>query len=75
MINIMEPDAEYQTMFVSEEVCFHDIVGPDTEEVEDRLKFYYKGEVLTLLSTPIWQFIDMVKQRYPGWPDEWPPEH
>ncbi len=44
-------------------------------EIEDRLKFYFKGELPAPLSTSIWQFIEIVKQRYPGWPDEWPPEH
>lgn len=71
----MQVQGQYQALVVSDEACFYDITGLDTEEIQERLKFYFKGEVPASLSMPIWQFIDMVKQRYPGWPDEWPSGH
>ena len=73
--NIVEPDPEYQPFFLSDESCFLDISGKSTQEIEDRLRFYFKGELPAPLNTPIWQFIEVVKRRYPGWPDDWPPEH
>jgi hypothetical protein len=75
IFNVIEPDPEYQPMFVSDEANFFDISGLNENEMEARLRFYFKGELPAPLSTPIWQFIYIVKARYPGWPDDWPPEH
>lgn len=75
IFNVVEPDPEYQPMFVSDEATFFDISSLNEKEVEARLRFYFKGELPAPLSTPIWQFIEIVKARYPGWPDNWPPEH
>lgn len=75
LLNVVEPDPEYQPMFVSDEATFFDISGHDEKEIESRLKFYFKGELPAPLSTSIWQFIEVVKARYPGWPEHWPPEH
>ena len=75
ILNVVEPDPEYQPLFVSDEATFFDISGQDEKEIESRLRFYFKGELPALLSTPLWQFIEIIKTRYPGWPDDWPPEH
>jgi hypothetical protein len=75
LMNVVEPDPEYQAFFISDEACFYDICGQDEKEIEERLSFYFKGELPAPLKTPIWRFIEIVKQRYPGWPDEWPLEH
>ena len=75
VMNIIEPDPEYQSFFVSDDATLYDISGQDEEVIEERLKFYFKGELPAPLKTRVWQFIEIVKQRYPGWPDEWPPEH
>ncbi|MEJ2407224.1 MAG: hypothetical protein P8171_23660 [Candidatus Thiodiazotropha sp.] len=75
LMNVVEPDPEYQAFFISDEACFYDISGQDEKEIEERLRFYFKGELPAPLKTPIWQFVEIVKQHYPGWPDEWPPEH
>ncbi|MCQ3831155.1 hypothetical protein HXX02_17110 [Microbulbifer elongatus] len=75
IMNIVEPDPEYQATFISDEACFYDISGQDEKEIEERLKFYFKGDLPAPLITPVWQFIEIVKRRYPGWPEEWPPEH
>jgi hypothetical protein len=75
ILNVIEPDPEYQATFISDDACFYDISGLDEIEIEERLRFYFKGELPASLRTPVWKFIDIVKQRYPRWPDEWPPEH
>ena len=75
IVNIVEPDPEYQPIFISDEATFLDITGQHEAETMSRLMFYFKGELPAPLKTPIWQFIDIVKMRYPGWPDEWPPEN
>lgn len=75
IINIVEPDPEYQPSFISDEACFYDITGKDEKEIEESLRFYFKGDLPASLSTPVWQFIEQVKLRYPSWPDEWPSEN
>lgn len=75
IMNVVEPDPEYQAIFISDDACFYDISGQDEEVIKERLKFYFKGELPAPLNTPVWQFIEIVKRRYPGWPGEWPPEH
>ena len=75
VLNVVEPDPEYQPIVVSDEASFFDISGQPEAEIESRLRFYFKGELPAPLTTPIWQFIEVVKTRYPGWPEEWPPEN
>ncbi len=75
ILNIVEPDPEYQPFFISDEACFYDISGKHEKEIEENLRYYFKGDLPAPLKTPIWQFIEIVKQRYNGWPDDWPPEN
>ena len=75
IINVVEPDPEYQATFISDEASFFDISGQDEAEIESRLRFYFKGELPASLRTPIWQFIEIVKTQYSGWPEDWPPDH
>lgn len=75
LVNIVEPDPEYQPLFISDAACFYDVSGKHESEIEESLKHYFKGDLPAPLRTPIWRFVEVVKQRYPGWPDDWPPEH
>ena len=75
LVNLIEPDPEYQPYFISDLASLYDITAQMPEEMEAKIRFYFKGDLPASLTTPIWQFVDLVKQRYPGWPDEWPPEH
>ncbi|WP_444938779.1 hypothetical protein [Microbulbifer sp. JMSA002] len=75
LINIIEPDPEFQPSFVSDLASLDDITGQMGEEIEEKIRFYFKGDLPAPLTTPIWQYVDIIKKCYPGWPDEWPPEH
>ena len=75
LINVVEPDPEYQPSFLSDSATFYDITAQMPEEIEEKLRFYFKGDLPAKLLTPLWQYVDIIKQRYVGWPDEWPPEH
>lgn len=75
LVNIVEPDPEYQPFFISDESSLYDVSGKDESEIEADIKHYFKGDLPGNFGMPIWQFIDLIKQRYPGWPDNWPPEH
>lgn len=75
LVNIVEPDPEYQPFFLSDDSNFYDVSGKDGSEIEADVRHYFKGDLPGKLGMPLWQFIDLVKQRYPGWPDDWPLEH
>jgi len=75
LINVVEPDPEYQPFFVSDEACFFNITLYDEDVIEKRLRFYFNGDLPADLNTPLWKFAEIVKKKYPNWPDEWPPEN
>lgn len=75
LINVVEPDPGYQPFFVSDDACFFDITGATEQEIEAKLRFYFKGELPAALKTPLWRFAEIVKSQYPEWPENWPPEH
>ena len=75
IINVVEPDPEYQPMFISDEATFFDITGQLETEIEEKLRFYFKGELPAPINVPFWQFVDLVKNKYPKRPDNWPPEN
>ena len=75
LINIVEPDPEYQPSFISDEATFLDITAMDSLEIESKLKFYFKEGLPAPLNTSLWAFADIVKTIYPSWPDEWPPDN
>jgi hypothetical protein len=69
ILNIIQPDPDGQPLFISDSTCFNNATWQNVAEIEARLRFYFKGDLVAPLTTPIWQFIDKVKLRYPGWPD------
>lgn len=75
LINLVEPDPEYQPSFFSDSATLYDITAQMPEDIEAKLRFYFKGDLPAKLHTPLWQYVDIIKRRYVGWPDEWPPEH
>lgn len=75
LINVIEPDPEYQPIFISDLASFYDVTAQDDNITRSRLEFYLKGELPWSLGTPIWRFVDLIKARYPGWPEEWPAEN
>lgn len=75
LVNIVEPDPEYQPLFISDESSLYDVTGKDVSEIDADIRHYFKGDLPGKLGIPLWQLIDLIKQRYPGWPDDWPPEH
>ncbi len=72
LINVIEPDPEYQPIFISDEACFLDISGKESKEIESRLEYYLKIKIPLPLTTPLWVFVDELKKQYPEWPEEGP---
>ncbi len=75
LINVIEPDPEYQPFYISDEATFFDVTVQDESLTKSRLEFYLKGELPAPLLTPLWKFVDLIKKRYPEWPEEWPVEN
>lgn len=75
LVNVVEPDPEYQPLFLSDEASFLDITGHDQELVTARLEFYLKRSLPAPLSTPIWKFVDIIKGIHPEWPESGPDTH
>jgi hypothetical protein len=73
LINIAEPDPEYQPGLLTDEASLLDAVGTAPDDIQRRLDAYFGVPLGISLRTPIWQYVDAIKRHFPGWPDDWPP--
>lgn len=69
IINIVEPDTEYQDPLVTDEANLLDAVGVDEATMTQRLKHHFGDDFDLSLRLPLWKLVDAVKARYTGWPD------
>ncbi len=70
LINIAEPDPEYQPLLLTDEASIFSAVGTDKSAIKKRMSCYF-GEGLELpLHLPLWQLVDRVRQLRPGWPED-----
>ena len=70
LLNVVEPDPEYQPLILTDEASLLDAVLTEPREISLRLHTYF-GEDLGLdLGTPVWRLVDRIKQLRPGWPDD-----
>ncbi len=70
IFNIIEPDPEFQPIFTSDEATLLDSTAHDREMVRARLEAYLHFDCGHLLNMPIWEVVDEIRARIPGWPDE-----
>jgi len=73
LINIVQPDPEYQPFFVSDESTLFDFATEGRSVVEARLEAYLRRSLPIPITSPIWQVADAISAVCRGWPDEWPP--
>ncbi len=73
LFNIIEPDPEYQPTFTSDEATIRDSTGLEDQVVLARLESYFRFDCSFALAIPLWQLVDELKARIPGWPDDWEP--
>jgi hypothetical protein len=69
IINIVEPDPEYQDPLVTDEATLLDAVGVDEATMNQRLKQNFGADFDLSLRLPLWKLVDAIKTRYSGWPD------
>lgn len=73
LVNIIEPDPEYQPFLLTDEASPFEVSAAAPELIQSRLEFYFRRPVPVALSTPLWQLVDALKSAFPGWPDDWSP--
>jgi hypothetical protein len=72
IINIVEPDPEYQGPLVTDEATLLDAVGVDEGTMAQRLKLHFGADFDLSLRLPLWKLVDAIKTRHPDWPDSFP---
>lgn len=70
LINIAEPDLQYQPFILTDEASLLSAVGTEPEEIERRLDVYFGVSLGLDLRSPIWRLVDGIKRLRPGWPDD-----
>ena len=70
LINIAEPDPEYQPFIITDEASLLDAVATDKAELESRFAAYFGASLGLDLRAPIWRVVDAIKRLRPGWPDD-----
>ena len=69
LINIVEPDPQYQPFILTDEATLFDAVGADEDTMTRRLKSYFGSDFDFSLRLPLWKLVDAIKLRHHGWPD------
>lgn len=75
IFNIVQPDPEYQPIFLSDETTLLDATSYHESECRRRLEFYFGSPFPCDLRQTLWRLVDEMKQRFPGWPDEFTARH
>jgi hypothetical protein len=69
IINIAEPDPEFQPYALTDEASLLDVVPTPAVEITRRLDAYFRGDLELNLALPLWRLVDVIKRLRPGWPD------
>lgn len=70
LINIAEPDPQYQPFILTDEASLLDAVSIEPTVIARRLDTYFDMEMRLDLSLPMWRLVDRIKQLLPQWPDD-----
>ena len=70
VINIAEPDPEFQPGVLTDEASLLDAVPTPPAEIVRRFDAYFRADLELDLALPIWRLVDRIKRLRPGWPDD-----
>ena len=70
LINIAEPDPEFQPGVLTDEASLLDAVSTRPSEITRRLAAYFRSDLELDLALPLWRLVDTVRRLRPGWPDD-----
>lgn len=73
LINIAEPDPEFQPGVLTDEASLLDAVPTPPAEIARRFDAYFRADLELDLALPIWRLVDTIKRLRPGWPDDLEP--
>ena len=70
LINVAEPDPEYQPFIVTDEASPLDATPTALDEIARRLETYFGADLGLDLRAPIWRVVEAIRHARPGWPEE-----
>jgi hypothetical protein len=73
IINIAEPDPEFQPFALTDEASLLDAVPTLPIEILRRLDAYFRADLELDLALPLWRLVDLIKRLRPGLPDDLEP--
>ena len=73
LINIAEPDPEFQPGVLTDEASLLDAVPTPATEIARRFDAYFRADLGLDLELPIWRLVDKIRRLRPGWPDDLEP--
>ncbi|MET0790097.1 MAG: hypothetical protein ABW061_01125 [Polyangiaceae bacterium] len=73
IINIAEPDPEFQPFALTDEASLLDAVPTPSTEIARRFDAYFRADLGLDLALPLWRLVDVIKRLRPGWPDDLKP--
>jgi len=73
LINIAEPDPEYQPGVLTDDASLLDAVPTEPREIARRLDAYFRADLNLDLALPLWRLVDVIRRLRPGWPDDLEP--
>lgn len=70
LLNVVEPDPEYQPLVLTDEATLFDAVAHDEDEIRRRLGACFGDPFAFDLSVPIWRLVDEIRAWRPTWPED-----
>jgi hypothetical protein len=70
LINIAEPDPEYQPLILTDQASLLDAVGTEPGQIRSRLNAYFAADLVLDIALPVWRLVDQVKGLRPSWPED-----
>lgn len=74
LVNIQEPDPDYQPYLLTDYATVYDVNLDSEEEIRQKYSSYFKEEFTLSFDQPLWNLVDEIKNKYHGWPDDWAPD-
>lgn len=69
VMNVIEPDPEFQPMFLSDESHILQCCRVEEDMIATRLRSFFGPSIELKLDGTVVEFIDSIKRQIPDWPD------
>lgn len=69
LINIQEPDPDFQPILITDEATVFEVNGDSEEEIRKKYSKYFNENFTLSFYQPLWKLVDEIKLKYPGWPE------